>query len=1035
VSSLADDFRNPPKSYRPQPFYFLNHRLTEPELRRQIAEMDGKGVGGAVLHCRHGLLVEYLSEEWFRLIGVCIDECRKRGMEAWLYDEDDWPSGTVGGKLTREHPEFRMRYLRVQELPVTGGARVAVTLDPDDNALVAIQASRFAPVGLGLTPAGRTPVQLAEEYEDLTACYADGLFAWDAPEGQWLVLVFWECPVAAKVTYNNGYYLDTMNEEAVAAFREASYDPYDRFRADFGGTVKGVFTDEPGLMIHDAYIGTQAMRTSVDDLNRVLPGHVVAWTRDLPRKFRELKGYDIIPHLRDLLYEVSDETNKVRLDYHDALTTWYVGAYHRALSAWCEKRGLDYIGHTLEDPLWNQVRTQGNQTRVLECFHRPGLDYLCPGVGTRDSPYRILATKCASSVAHVEGRERVMCEAFGGSGHQHTMADRRLDASFMACLGVNMILPHAFYYSFEGFRKTDWPPTEFYHTPFWRWYRAFAGYIGRLSLFGATGTHVASAAVLSPALTVQTEMFMNGEPNRTPDCQQLFNEVSDLLLRLHCDYDYLDDSQLPRSEVRDGALAFASSKETYPLLVMPAVRVISLEAMEAVKRLVEGGGSVLALGELPSESTRRGEDEAVQALAGAVFGEQPGVAMQHPSGGKALYVEVAGDLPAVLPKALARLTRPDVVVTALDGSPAEDVICCHRRTDDLDLFLFVNRTWEAQGATATLLGARQTGIVEVWDLETGETRPMAHRRDDGGDTLVDLALAPCEAMLVATREGVAAEVMERPREVAWEMELPAPRSFEAVGGNVAILDRWTYVTRDLEAGRQEGIIIPGQVNTYETTFTVEGVIGRVRFIFDDLEQWVPSHVGFLARKRSTEVYLNGHRLPALKPSTWQDSHYLEADVTGLTVPGENRLRICTISLLNPMHGLTEPVYLLGEFALRDGWARPLPATVDGPWNEAGFPHFSGIGRYVFWCDLGPERLEGRAKLDCGQVHDSCRVAVNGREMGVRLWPPYQVDVAAALKAGQNEIVVEVANSLANLYAKDAGRTSGLADRPRLVGLR
>ncbi len=1035
LTALADSFRNPSKSYRPQPFYFLNHRLTEETLRCQLQGMDEKGVGGAILHCRHGLLEDYLSEEWFRLIGVCVDECRKRGMEAWLYDEDDWPSGTVGGKLTHEHPEFRMRYLRIQELPVTGGQPVRIELDPDDNTLLAIQASRYAPVGPSPGPGLRTPLQVAPEYEDLTGCYRDGVFSWDAPAGEWLVFVFWECPVAAKVTYNNGYYLDTMNEEAVLAFRRASYDPYDRFRDDFGGTVKGVFTDEPGLMIHDAYIGTQAMRTSVEDVNRVLPGHVVAWTRDLPAKFRALKGYDLLPHLRDLIHEISDETNKVRLDYHDALTEWYVGAYHRSLSTWCEERGLDYIGHTLEDPLWNQVRTQGNQTKVLECFHRPGLDYLGPGVGTREHPHRILATKCASSVAHVDGRARVMCEAFGGSGHQHSMADRRLDASFMACLGVNMFVPHAFYYSLEGYRKTDWPPTEFFHSPFWPWYRAFADYIGRLSLFGASGTHVSSTAVLSPALTLQTEMFLNGEPNREPACQLLFNELSDLLLRLHTDYDYLDDSQLARAKVREGALAFASSAEAYPLVILPRVRVMSESALEALKRFVEGGGKALALGELPSEATARGEDELIQGLAREVFGDAPGAPKEHESGGKALFLEDVDDLPAVLPAALAQLVSPDVTVTGLADEPAEDVICCHRTTDEADLFLFVNRTGEAQAARATLAGARHVGIVEAWDLETGDIHPLPFERDADGRSVVELALAPCEARLIATRAGQAACAEQRGEEVAWERELPAPELFEALGGNVAIFDRFTYVARDLEAGAREGVVVPGQVNTYETAFRVEGPIGAAKLVFDDLEQWIPSHVGFLGRKRSTEVYLNGKRLPALSPTQWQDSHYLEVEVTGLLAQGENRLQVCTISLLNPMHGLTEPVYLVGDFAVRDGVIAALPASIEGSWNEGGFPHFSGIGRYVFTVALTAEEVGARVVLDCGQVHDSCRVVVNDREMGIRPWPAYRVEIGEALREGENRIVVEVANSLANLYGKDGKRTSGLARRPRLIGLR
>lgn len=63
-------FEDPPKEYRPAPFYFLNHKLERDEVLRQILEMDAKGVGGVVLHARHGLLTPYMSEEWFDIMGL-----------------------------------------------------------------------------------------------------------------------------------------------------------------------------------------------------------------------------------------------------------------------------------------------------------------------------------------------------------------------------------------------------------------------------------------------------------------------------------------------------------------------------------------------------------------------------------------------------------------------------------------------------------------------------------------------------------------------------------------------------------------------------------------------------------------------------------------------------------------------------------------------------------------------------------------------------------------------------------------------------
>ena len=1030
MPSFRELFADPPASFRPQPFYFLNHRCTAEGVREQLGDMAAKGVGGAVLHCRHGLLLEYMSAEWLELIGACVAACQEHGLEAWLYDEDDWPSGTVGGALTRAHPEFRMRYVRAQEIRARGGANLDAAVEADDNTLLAVQASRYVLVGGVPKP--------TEDYLDLTAHLQDGRLRWQAPPGDWLIVVFWECPVAAKVTYNNGYYLDTMNPEAVAAFRAASYDPYRRFAGEFGGTIKGVFTDEPGLMIHDAYVGTGAMRTSVQNLHRELPGQTLAWTRDFLSRFRELKGYDLLPKLRALLFDIGPETNCVRADYFDAITTWYVEAYHEHLSAWCAQRGLDYIGHTLEDPLYNQVRTQGNQTRVLECFHRTGLDYLGAGVGTRENPYRILATKCASSVAHVVGRRRVMCEAVGGSGHQHTMADRRLDASFMAALGVNMFIPHAFYYSFQGYRKTDWPPTEFTHSPTWPWYHHFAGYLARLSLFGASGTHVTSAALLSPVKTVYVDMWRDGQPNTQPRCQRLFDRVSDLLLRLHHDYDYIDDAQLPRSTTQAGRLAFPGSAETYPLVILPAVRVMSVAGARRLAEHFRSGGRLLALGELPSEADTRGDDAEVHQAVAEVFGPPrasgPWV-HEHPSGGKAIFAADEADLERTLETALRDLVEPDVVVTEEGGTRAEDVICCHRTLPEVDLYLFVNRRATRTRATAELRRPVTTGALLRLDLETGQVCRL-EAGEAPGPPQVALDLEPGEACLIGIG---AAEESDPPAPPAFDplaqrhrLTLPPPTSFTARGGNVAILDTWEYTPRDLAAAERLGVTNPGQVNTYRTRFHVASGVGCVKLVLDDLQQWIPSHVGFLARKRSTEVFLNGEKLPPLQPATWQDPHYLEVDVGPYIRPGENVLEIATISLLNPMHGLTEPAYLVGEFALVGGRLIAAPPRLTGLWNEAGYPHFSGIGTYEYRITLAAHHFEaGRLFLDCGPVHDACRLVVNGQEVAVRLWPPSRAEITAAARVGENRILIEVANSLANLYGKQ-NRASGLERMPEII---
>jgi len=64
-------------------------------------------------------------------------------------------------------------------------------------------------------------------------------------------------------------------------------------------------------------------------------------------------------------------------------------------------------------------------------------------------------------------------------------------------------------------------------------------------------------------------------------------------------------------------------------------------------------------------------------------------------------------------------------------------------------------------------------------------------------------------------------------------------------------------------------------------------------------------------------------------------------------------------------------------------------------------------------------------LDLGEVGEFAVVRLNGRDLGVRLWAPFEWDITNALRDGRNELVVEVTNSLANRYTPKKPRSSGL----------
>lgn len=102
MNNLENLFQSPSAAYRGKPFWSWNGKLEKDELLRQIQIFKEMGMGGYFCHSRIGLVTEYLGKEWFELINACADKGQSLGLETWLYDEDRWPSGIAGGKVTQD---------------------------------------------------------------------------------------------------------------------------------------------------------------------------------------------------------------------------------------------------------------------------------------------------------------------------------------------------------------------------------------------------------------------------------------------------------------------------------------------------------------------------------------------------------------------------------------------------------------------------------------------------------------------------------------------------------------------------------------------------------------------------------------------------------------------------------------------------------------------------------------------------------------------------------------------------------------------
>lgn len=125
-------------------------------------------------------------------------------------------------------------------------------------------------------------------------------------------------------------------------------------------------------------------------------------------------------------------------------------------------------------------------------------------------------------------------------------------------------------------------------------------------------------------------------------------------------------------------------------------------------------------------------------------------------------------------------------------------------------------------------------------------------------------------------------------------------------------------------------------------------------------------------------------------------------------------------------GILDPLTLAGSWDVRfAGVGAPAPQVFPQliAWNEHADPairHFAGKATYRKRVQLTGGQAAGLVRLQLGEVKHVAEVRVNGKSLGVVWTAPWAVDLSGAVRAGENDLEIDVINVWANRLIGDAG---------------
>ncbi len=1013
---MKEELRNPGKQHRPIPFWSWNETIQPDEVKRQIRTMSEQGLGGYFMHARSGLTLDYLKDEWFSCIQAGIEEAKETGLDAWIYDEEGWPSGFAGGIVTGLSSDYHARFITfekfngdLKELEEYAELRSRKDLeDVEADKVYSVKTIRRGDADGKEDHRNENGIlavyqMIEDDYQRLRPKSVRETYK-KTPEKIWVIR-----------RHVQRFYIDVMNKEAVKAFLTVTHEEYyKRFSESFGKEMKGFFTDEPRIAC-----------------NRF---GELAWSEQLDLVIKERYGYELLDVLPCLFREFSGH-EKVRYDFWSTVNDLFVTNYMKQIYDWCESHNCMLTGHImLEESIFGQMTSSAGVMPFYEYEHIPGIDWLRRRI---ESP---VIAKQVGSVAAQLGKRKVLTESFALTGWNVSFEELKWIMEWQYVNGVNMLCQHLQAYSLKGSRKRDYPPSLYEQQSWWEEYRQFTDYTGRLGLLLSEGNERAKVLVLHPMRSGY--LVFNG--SRTEQMRSLddhFTKLSCALSGEHISYHYGDETILKKHAcvTKEG---FHVGEVTYKAVILPQMYAIDHATILLLLAFAEQGGKLYYTGEFPSFSNDGGQERIQQLQEASEF--LPMEDIRKTLAGKGL----------------------SSVSIAEQGQEVKDIACQLRDTEEGLLILMVNLSTDT----------RHSAVIDVQGYNAAE---LIHAEDGSSEDIVPdekgliLTFEPRQSHIVLYKKttGNAQEKL-RLDEFITIIEPKKEWKIEQMGRNSLTLDMCRYSI--------DGQEIAGPIATIKLMKKLLDLQRdcAVTLYYDFMVSTEPEQLKelFLAMEdlEKYSVFINETKVDTKPFGTWKDRSFSCLDILPLVKKGSNQLMLTGVfhqskKVYDTLYGdgvyetelnkLTydmemEAVYLVGDFGVisKDAFRAAGREAVftAGPFEIVPSPkqftghNFTEQGLLFFAEDLTVsqtfERIEqhksDHQRKSIDQRKDNERIQetqdrvilrygkqnapmidlwINDIKVKTSMWAPYEADITDAVKNGTNTLTMRFYASNRNLF--------------------
>ena len=525
------------------------------------------------MHARKGLRTPYLSKDWFDRCRTAARQAKEYGMQAWIYDEDGWPSGFAGGLVNGRGEEYCCKYFNFTEKRPEGSAAARVIA-----AFCRTEAAAAESAESGESRIGNTAVKApaAGEKTAYVRC------APDAPTASlWAVY---------EIEPN---YADVLSKKTMRAFIDVTYERYKQELGEyFGTTVPGFFTDEPQYN-----------------------GQGFPFSLELSDYFYERNGFRMENELYRLQPSMTDEESaQYRIVFWETVQAMMRENFSKQIGDWCAENHVIFTGHYPgEDSLLQQLSCTAGVMPKYEYMQMPGIDHL----GRRITS--LLLVKQVGSAAKQNGQKKILSETFGCAGWNLPFREMCYIWAWQALQGINVPVLHIGAYSMAGIRKRDYPAFFSYQEPWWDCFGHMSAWMSGLSAAMAWGRWTEKVLVVSPMESIYALHSAGVRSQREKSICASYRLLCDNLTDIQVGFDLGDETMMAeKGTAEKGRLRIGRC--SYELVIVAETERLKESTWELLRRFKEQGGTVVFTESVPEQRPVKAiaaENAGTEQAAGA----------------------------------------------------------------------------------------------------------------------------------------------------------------------------------------------------------------------------------------------------------------------------------------------------------------------------------------------------------------------------------------------------------------------------------